>query len=494
MTDDKDKSENPADKGTTKNSNDSAEKPISKKNVVGSSTSKNAILTTKPADPKKESFATSAASNKPSSSGNSADLFNAKPIPRLAAKKSSRVWLLPAFVALLLIISLLVTGWTAYQQKLIRENWSQLQTKVGTQINQQSQAIIQIKAATDLSIQTINRAQLQLNQLSANNQNLNESLLSTQERLKSLSGRQKQDWMLAEAAYLIKVAQFQLSLQKDKTTAIQLLRSADKLILQMNDGSLTPIRDAIAKDISEISLIMEADQTGISLALNAISQQVPKLNIIALELAPVETSNPSNEMAEDSWFDLAKIYQQFLEDFVVIKDHSEPVKPLMTPDQRANLNSNIQLAIQQAQIALTTGNETLYRINIENAIAWIKDFFKLDENTQQIIKQLQGLKLKAVETHYPDQLKSKQALEETSRQQLYQWLDVSLSGNSILPSNQNDSAIENNEPSQPTSDKDEEQGEQESKTAGEKNDQQKQSGEEINANDAEKTHPSEPSK
>ncbi|MCF6194407.1 MAG: uroporphyrinogen-III C-methyltransferase, partial [Kangiellaceae bacterium] len=404
------------------------------KNDTDSSVKKVASLVN--SDIETASTAKNGTSTSSASTNNASELFKAKPIPKLAAKKSSRNWLLPTFIALLLLVTLIFTSWTAYQQKQFQENWSQLQTNVNDQIERQTQTIQQMKTTTDLSIQTINRTQLQLNQLSANNQNIRESLLSTQERIKSLSGRQKQDWMLAEAAYLIKIAQLQLSLQKDKTTAIQLLRSADRLILQMTDDNLTPIRKAIAKDISDIGLILEADQTGISLALNAISLQVPHLNIIALELSPLDQSISTPEMTEDSSLNLSNIYQQFLKDFIVIKDHSEPVKPLMTPDQRANLKSNIQLAIQQAQIALATGNERLYRLNIENAIVWSKDFFKLDEKTKQIVNQLEELKLKIVETHYPEQLKAKQALEEVSRQQLYQWLDASLSNSASQLSSQ----------------------------------------------------------
>jgi len=432
MTDDKDKSKKNTDNSTKKVAslvNSDAETVSTDQSPKNGESLSNAV--------------TSSASTK-----NASELFNAKPIPKLAAKKSSRSWLVPTFIAFLLLVTLLFTGWTAYQQKLVQENLSQLQTNVSDQIEQQTKTIQQMKTATDLSVQTINQAQLQLNQLSANNQNIRESLRSTQERIKSLSGRQKQDWMLAEAAYLIKVAQLQLSLQKDKTTAIQLLRSADKLILQMTDDSLTSIRKAIAKDISDIGLILEADQIGISLALNAISLQVPHLNIIALELSPLEETIPAPETTVDSWFDLSKIYQQFLQDFIVIKDHSEPVKPLMTPDQRANLNSNIQLAIQQSQIALATGDETLYRLNIENAIAWSKDFFKSDEKTKQIINQLEELKSKVVETHYPEQLMAKQALEEVSRQQLYQWLDASLSASGSQTNHQSTPASLNEQVNQ----------------------------------------------
>ncbi len=357
----------------------------------------------------------------------STKLFNAKSVPKMAAKKNSRSGIMPYFIALLLILALFFTGWNTYQQTLVQENWNQLQAKVSRQIEQQTQTIQQLKTSTELSLQTVNRTQLQLNQLSSDNQSFKESLLSTQERIRSLSGRQKQDWMLAEAAYLIKVAQLQLSLQKDKTTAIQLLKSADALILEIADSSLLPIRQAIAKDISNISLIIEVDLTGASLALNAISQQIPRLEIAALELAGLNNSIPDSAKTDSGSFDLSQFYHQFLEDFIEVKDHSEPVKPLMTPSQRANLNSNIQLAIQQAQIALAMGNEALYRMNLNNAILWSKDFFSQNDKTQQVIKQLEQQRNVIVDTRYPDKLKAKLALEAISRQQLYRWLDASVS-------------------------------------------------------------------
>ena len=71
---------------------------------------------------------------------------------------------------------------------------------------------------------------------------------------------------------------------------------------------------------------------------------------------------------------MIQVDQQFIKDFVKITPHNEARKPLMSIEQRTNLNNNIQLAIQQAQIALVQGNETLYRLNIENAIEIAQDF------------------------------------------------------------------------------------------------------------------------
>jgi len=358
-----------------------------------------------------------------------ADLFNAKPLPKMQAKKSKKGWLLPSITVLLVIIAILASSWSVYQQQVFQKNWDELQSKVDSKIQQQSQSIEQSKNAFQSSQQAINQTQIQLNQFAAKNQQLAESLLSTQEKIKALSGRQKQDWMLAEAAYLIKTAQLQLSLQKDKVTAIQLLRTADSRIIEIADNSLLPIREGIAKDLSDLNLILEPDVTGMSLTLNAFIQQIPELEIIALQFQPLK-EKLSEPIIKKEGFDLNEIYQKFLKDFVVIKDHSEPVKPLMKDDQRVNLVNNVQLALQQSQIALAKSNEQLYRLNIANATLWIETFFKQDEKTTAVVEQLNQLKTMPVETRYPNELNAKMALDQISQQQLYRWLESSLLSNS----------------------------------------------------------------
>jgi len=355
-----------------------------------------------------------------------AELFNAKPMPKMQAKKTKNNWMVPAVITILVIIAILASSWTLYQQHLFNQNWTELQNKIDSQLNEQTGAINQTKNSAQASIQTIGQTQNQVNQLAISNRQLNESLFSTQERIKELSGRQKQDWMLAEASYLIKIAQLQLTLQKDKTTAIQLLKTADSRIIELADNSLLPIRQGIAKDLSDLSLLLEPDVVGLSYTIDAINKQVPALEIVAFQFQPLEQQHNEPLVEEDEGFDLKKIYDKFLSDFVVIKDHSEPVKPLMTSDQRANLNSNIQLALQQAQIAIVQGNEKLYRLNIENAILWINEFFKRDEKANLIIDQLNQLKSQPIEINYPNSLNAKKALDEISQQQIYRWLESSL--------------------------------------------------------------------
>lgn len=356
-----------------------------------------------------------------------ADLFNAKPMPKLKAKSTKNNWMTPTIITLLVLIALLTSSWTLYQQHLFNQNWNKLQSKVDSQLVEQTGAINQTKNSAQASLQNTTQTQNQVNQLAMNNRQLNESLLSTQERLKELSGRQKQDWMLAEVSYLIKIAQLQLTLQKDKTTAIQLLKTADSRVIEIADNNLLPIRQAIAKDLSDLSLVQEPDVVGLSYAIDAINKQIPSLEIVALQFESLEQKHnePLVEEQQEE-FSFSKIYDKFLKDFVKIENHDEIRKPLMTQDQRINLNSNIQLALQQAQIAIARGDEPLYRLNLENSVMWIEEFFKQDEKADLIIDQLNQLKSKPIEVNYPNSLNAKKALDEISQQQLYRWLESSL--------------------------------------------------------------------
>lgn len=389
-------------------------------------------------------------------SSSPSQLFNAKPLPKMHAKPNKTDKLIPAIIGLLLLAAIIISAWTLYQQHLFSQDWQRMQGQLDTQLNDQTSAIKQTQNASQASLQTIGQTQNQVNQLSQSNRQLSESLLSTQERIKELSGRKRQDWMLAEASYLIKLAQLQLTLQKDKVTATQLLKTADSRLIEIADNSLLPIRQAIAKDLSDLSLVLQPDVVGLTYSIDAISKQVPLLEIAAFQFDPLDQQHSQPLVEEQSdGFDIKKVYDKFLKDFVVIKDHSEPIKPLMSADQRANLNSNIQLSLQQAQIAIAQGNEALYKLHIDNAIDWLKEFFIQNEKTKELISQLNELKTQPIEVNYPQSLNAKKALDEISQQQVYQWLENSISNNSQLielPKNSqeqdNDSELETSELSQ----------------------------------------------
>ena len=69
-------------------------------------------------------------------------------------------------------------------------------------------------------------------------------------RLGEVSGRQPNDWTLAEASYLVRIAGRKLWLEDDIDTAQSLLVAADLRVAELSDPSLYPLRASIAEDIA----------------------------------------------------------------------------------------------------------------------------------------------------------------------------------------------------------------------------------------------------
>jgi len=356
------------------------------------------------------------------------NLFNAQAAPKLSAPKSGKVSsgkksLLQVIASFLAIAALVGVAWSIYSQYKFQQNWQALQAEIKHQIGQQDELTQNSQQLSQNSLQTANGNQQIINQQSILIEQLRQALTATQQKVRALSGRQKQDWLLAEAEHLIKVAQLKLTLDQDKLTAIALLKTADLRVIETADNSLLELRQVIAQDVSKLQLLKAPDISGIASQLDAIVKQIPQLELIALEFEPLE-KNSQRAPGSQQEFSWSATYQNFLNDFVTIKDHSQPVKPLMTSDQRVNLNSNIQLALQQAQIALVRGEQGLYRVNLTNAINWIGEFFQHNEAAQTILNNLELLNQQIINSELPPKLAATQAIQALNQQRLYQWLDT----------------------------------------------------------------------
>ncbi|TQV72140.1 hypothetical protein FLL45_18135 [Aliikangiella marina] len=361
---------------------------------------------------------------KPAEEKTQQPIFDNKSMPKMETHRPSKKRPIYSIVAIILaLLTLGGVGWAAYQQFLMQQNWQELQTKINNQVTQQLAANQESAQIAKSSLATANQNQQIVNQQQQLIQQLRDSLTITQERLKDLSGRRHQDWLLAEAEYLIKLAEFKITLEGDKRTAIGLLKAADEKVKDIGDNSLIELRQSIAQDIANLQLVIAPDISGIAVQLDAISGQIPSLSLIALEFKPVEEKQSAEGENRES-LSWSNFYQQFLDDFVTIKDHSEPRMPLMTLEQRGLLNANLQLALQQSQVAVLRSEPGLYLTKIDNAIEWIETFFQKDELATNLLAELNTLRDTNIVMDLPKSLDSRKQIERINQDRLYQWLDA----------------------------------------------------------------------
>ena len=231
----------------------------------------------------------------------------------------------------------------------------------------------------------------------------------------------RKDWLLSEAEYLIKLASHRLMLERDVETAIVAMTSADARLSEMGDPALIKVRKQVARDLQALRAVPKLDLAGISLSLTALSQGVEKL--------PLQTPDPEaikqRLAGEDKdtrevsdWRGLLQAIWADLKSLVVIRDHAQPIQPLMSPEQRFFLVQNLQLQLEQARLAALQGEKPVYAERLQQVQAWVKRYFDIQQAaTQSVLQTLSELMGKDIEPELPDVSTSFQAVEQYRRGQ-----------------------------------------------------------------------------
>lgn len=207
-------------------------------------------------------------------------------------------------------------------------------------------------------------------------------------------GRNRNDWVLAEAEQLLLMANYRLQLARDTQTAAVALRAADRRLEQLADPALLPIRKLIADEITQVQSLGRADVPGIALQLGSLANAVGKLPLDTdriFRVLSTATVSQATEGEGSGWRFLREMWHDLI-GLVRIRVSADVQKPLLSPEQSYFLQENLRLMLYGAQLAALHGDSATYRQNVGAAQAWIKDYFDADaqavNNTQQELGRL----------------------------------------------------------------------------------------------------------
>jgi len=281
------------------------------------------------------------------------------------------------FNLLLSIVIICSIGFLGYKGWLLIEEQKNL-----TQ-NQQQQ-LVKVLATQDQVSSEVQK-QLQQNTLAQNTELT--TLKETISAFLKQSQHTRRDWLIAEAEYLIKLANHRLVLARDVATGIQALQAADDRLLEVGDPKFIPLRKALAIDIQKLNTVPILDLVGISLKLNALQQQVETLPLITPDPKTIQQRNntQSNVAKANSWQQLPNAIWQDLLKLVHIQHHDETIKPLLLPEQRFFLLQNLKLQLEQARLALLNDHPIIYKDRIQQAQHWIGLYFDKQKATTQTV-------------------------------------------------------------------------------------------------------------
>ena len=236
------------------------------------------------------------------------------------------------------------------------------------------------------------------------------------EILRSKNQFMRKDWLVMEAEYLLQLANYRLLFERDINTAIVALNSADVRLRNTGDPSLVGVRKAIAESTLALKAVPQADLAGLSLKLSAIVQTIDSLPLNTTDpksMAQKQQHVDSETRHVKTWAELPSAIWHDLKSLIIIRDHNQPVEPLIAPDQRFFLTENLRLQIEQARLAMLFGHTEVYKERIETASKWIETYFDKDSpQTLATLATLKELENSAIAPPLPNISKPYQLLEQ----------------------------------------------------------------------------------
>ncbi|WP_375321503.1 uroporphyrinogen-III C-methyltransferase [Aliivibrio logei] len=312
-----------------------------------------------------------------------------------------------------IIISILLSGgaFLASQQQV-----TQQQIKIA-QLEQQlksadstfdAKLVTAEQRITDKADETVRKATVLMQQQ-------NKSIASLQLAIADIKGRRPNDWLLAEADYLVKIAGRKLWLEHDVVSATRLMENADQRISALNDPSLTPLRRAMADDIATLKAIPLIDRDGLVLKLNSLEQQINKLPLASAvlpEADAVEQKKVSTNI-NDWQSNLMQSLDDFAGHFITYRVREGNVIPLLSPEQHFYLKENIKGKLLLASKALYREQSEVYATSLESAKLWSSQYFQQDDPAvKSFMAQLDSLAKFKVDVRYPQKMETQALLSD----------------------------------------------------------------------------------
>ncbi len=334
-----------------------------------------------------------------------------------ARKSRGGLWL--GVTLLLVIISVAGVGFYLFQQ--LRSQ----QDNLGGEVNKGDMQLIELSkqisgyqaqlgaiqsqlAAVDTSVagkdahftKTLaDFSQLHSEKLDSTRNELNSAISQVQRQL----GKTRGDWLIADAEYLLSIANQRLYLMGDVNTTREALEAADQRLRESGDAGAFKIREQIAKDITAIRHVAVADIVGIYASIQSLQNEVDTLALFlpytGTILTPPKTVQEPMDKAAHGLLDSA-LGQ--LEGMVTIRHTKHPIKEILIPEEAQFIREQLRVKLEMVKIALVQQNEQLYQSSLADAKKWTEQNFAKNIETNNFIAELDKFNAIKLRSHFPD--------------------------------------------------------------------------------------------
>ena len=290
-------------------------------------------------------------------------------------------------VFMLFVVGISVAGWTFWQ------DWQQKTQNITANsltIGSISPVVMANQQQSQISVKQSLEQQQNIFNLESQIQNLQLRINAQGARLVELGSTTRSDWLLAEAEYLARLAKQRLQTERNTKSPLALLESVDAILQQIDEPNLIEVRGAVAADITALRLVNDIDKQGVYVELNALVASIKKLQIMEVD-KPLELATETKQ--QNTPQDVG-VLDKFLADFsglIRVRERQSPIEPILERAEEQTVRQNLQMMLEQAQLALLREEQVIYQQSLLKAQEYLQRFFKVTASAEGIDQRLQRL-------------------------------------------------------------------------------------------------------
>ena len=211
--------------------------------------------------------------------------------------------------------------------------------------------------------------------------------------LQGVSASARETWLIAEAEHYMQIANAQLQLAGNPFLAAQALRMADERLVQLANPALTDVRRMLSDELAVLDGMERPDIEGATLNLSSLARVVHSLPLRQLETSATDEQTSVDEELSGVARAWASV-KNAAAGLVRVTGPEQMATPLLTPDAVYFLRTNLTLQLQTARLALLRGEQAVFTQSLDDASAWLRDYFDTDsaqvDSALQTIAEIRG--------------------------------------------------------------------------------------------------------
>lgn len=260
-------------------------------------------------------------------------------------------------------------------------------------------------------------SQLHTERLTTAREDLSKDITQVKRQL----GKTRGDWLIADAEYLLSIANQRLHLVGDIKTTRLALEAADQRLRESGDSAVYKVREQIIKDVAVLKTVALPDIVGVYSTLQMLSEKVNGLAVLLPYAGKPLTESKQihdHDQPQGSEHGILNSAIGLLEGYVTVKHSDQPVTEILSEEDVKFLRGRLNVKLEIIEIALVQQNDTLFKRSIADTKQWINKNFTKNPQAKSFQTELDKLDAINIRSQFPDISKSLKMLKDITKLRL----------------------------------------------------------------------------